>query len=117
MESIISGRVSRTTHSLCSRSAIWILLLALAAPVFGQLTVTGYNGVSATISSSGAWTVSVAHPAWKFSGSTGAPVYASRIDSGTDDLGAFQELAFDYTISSKSRSGSIRVYPGRPVVL
>ncbi len=40
-----------------------------------------------------------------------------RSDTGADTLGGFQELAFTYAIGASSRSGSIRVYSARPLVL
>src|SRR5439155_25194325 len=60
---------------------------------------------------------SLANPAWQFRGATGATVYNLRIDAGADNLGTYQEIAFDYSISSSGRSASIRAYSGRPAVL
>ncbi len=93
------------------------LVFSLVAPAFGQLTVTGYKNATATLSPNGAWTLSVPAQNWKFSGSAGSAAYASSINTGTDNLGAYQELAFDYQTGPSSRSASIRVYPARPVVL
>ncbi|MES1261570.1 MAG: hypothetical protein ABUS49_07540, partial [Acidobacteriota bacterium] len=82
-----------------------------------QLTITGYGGATAFVSPNGAWNVSVPGPYWNFSGNIGAPAIAARFASGTDGMGAYQEIAFDYRIGGGSRTASIRVYEGRPAVL
>ena len=69
------------------------------------------------MAASGVWSVSAPNPGWGFGGSLGTKAVASYIDSGTDNLGGYQELAFSYTISGSSRNASIRVYAGRPIVL
>jgi hypothetical protein len=93
----------------------FLILGAFVGPIFGQLTATGYNHASATLASTGAWAISA--QGWKFGGSTGSAVYASTINTGTDNLGAYQELAFSYSISASSRSAFIRLYPSRPIIL
>jgi len=92
-------------------------LMALGVPAFGQLTISGYHQTSATLSTNGSWSISVSAPVWKFAGSVGSTVSAATIDTGTDNLGAYQELAFSYSISSSSRTASIRLYADTPVVL
>jgi hypothetical protein len=92
-------------------------VLALSGPAFGQLTVAGYGQVSATLATNGAWSIFIPGTEWRFGGSAGSTIYAATIDGGADNLGAYQELAFSYSISTSSRSASIRVYADRPVVL
>jgi hypothetical protein len=92
-------------------------MLALALPAFGQLTVGGYNHVSATLGADGAWSVLIPATGWKIGGSVGLTAYATTINAGADKLGPYQELAFSYNVSTSSRNASIRVYTNRPLVL
>src|ERR1700733_9862801 len=91
--------------------------MALGAPAFGQLTVSGYSQVSATLASNGTWSIFVPATGWRFGGRVGATVSAAVINTGVDKLGGYQELAFHYSISTSSREASIRVYTNSPVVL
>ena len=92
-------------------------MAAFAVSAFGQLTVGGLNQVSATISYSGAWSIYVPGPNWQFGGNVGSKLSAANINSGADDIGAYQELAFLYSIASSNRSASIRVYANSPAIL
>ncbi|MEP6714399.1 MAG: hypothetical protein ABJC09_02420 [Terriglobia bacterium] len=98
---------------LVSRLAV-LLIIPFAGTLVGQLTVTGLRS-TATLSATGAWTITA--QGWNFGGTVGSAIYASTINSGTDNLGRYQELAFGYAVGSSSRSASIRVYPARAVAL
>src|SRR5437660_1630575 len=101
-----------------NRAAIFVSLgLVFAGALSAQMTIAGYNGLTVSASSNGIWSMSIPNPAWQFRGATGATVYNLRIDSGADNLGIYQEIAFDYSISSSGRSASIRAYSGRPAVV
>jgi hypothetical protein len=91
--------------------------MALGAPAFGQLTVSGYNQVSATLATTGAWSIFVPAAGWRFGGRVGSTVSSATINTGVDNLGDYLELAFLYSISTSSREASIRVYANLPVVL
>jgi hypothetical protein len=93
------------------------LLLASPFAVGAQLTIGGYRGLSATLNSTGAWSIMAPVSGWQFSGAVGGTVLAPRINAGTDRLGTYQELSFDYIAANSSRTGSIRAYSERPVVL
>jgi hypothetical protein len=93
------------------------LLAALGAAIPAQVTVTGFSGVSASLQANGNWSVFVPAQSWTFSGSLGANAPGAHADSGTDDLGSYQEIAFAYSVSGNPRAGAIRLYPDRPVVM
>jgi hypothetical protein len=104
--------------TLLARFAATAALASLGAiPSLAQTTATGYNNVTATVSGNGAWSISVPATGWHFAGSLGASALAPHINDGTDTLGAFEEVAFTYSIASSSRSASIRLYAGRPLAL
>src|SRR5689334_8251666 len=88
-----------------------------AFPAFGQLTVAGYNRVSATLDGGGAWSLLLPGSGWKIGGAIGSAPYAATVNTGADILGAYQELAFAYSLSASSRRASIRIYANRPVAL
>ena len=91
--------------------------LGLACSASAQLIAEGKSGVRASVSSNGSWSVYVPNPSWNFTGQLGAGTRSLRNNRGTDQLGAFEEVAFEYSVGSSSRSASIRVYPESPVVL
>jgi hypothetical protein len=93
------------------------LVCAFSLPLNAQLTINGFSGLTASLSASGAFSVNIPGPQWQFLGSLGNTPFNSRIGTGTDNLGAYQELAFDYSIGPGNRSGSIRTYAGRPLVM
>jgi hypothetical protein len=88
----------------------------MAGAASAQMTANGYSNASASMANNGAWTVSIPGMNWKFAGTLGATALAPHINTGTDNVGAYQEVAFSYSVSTSSRSGSIRVYAARPVV-
>lgn len=90
---------------------------ALAGFANAQLAVNGFNGLTASISNNGAFAVSIPNPWWTWGGTVGTAVSNARIDTGTDNLGGYQELTFDYAVGVSSRSGSIRAYGTRPLVM
>ena len=92
-------------------------LLVLGVPAFPQLTVAGHNQVSATLATDGTWSIFIPGSNWKFGGNVGATVSAATINTGVDNLGAYRELAFFYSLSTSSRNASIRVYSDSPVIL
>lgn len=65
---------------------------------------------------SGSWTVTFLDPAWTFSGSVHGQVSNIQESSGVDALGAWHQVVFDWA-DPTARSGAIRAYAGRPVVL
>ena len=111
---ILSRR--KRANCLSGYLCVLALLTLFTGSAFGQIAASGYEGVTASVATSGAWSVSVPAQGWRFAGSLGASA-AAHVDSGTDNLGAYQEVAFSYSISGNARTGSIRLYPNRPVVM
>lgn len=93
------------------------LVLAFASGASAQLTIYGFNNLTAQVSPKGTFLISIPNPAWQFSGTVGAPITNSRIGTGTDNLGGYQEIAFDYVAGATNRTASIRTYPSRPMIL
>ncbi len=75
------------------------------------------SGITATVNSDGTYTIQTSQPAaWTFTGSVGHPVTGQSTISGSDAIGAYQEVDFSYT-DTVARSASIRVYQNSPNVL
>src|ERR1700681_3083319 len=71
-------------------------------------------GLTASVSPDGAYQVNVNDYGWAFTGAIGRPVRNIAVSNGTDAVGSWFEIGFDY---DPSRSSAIRLYNGSPVVL
>ena len=63
----------------------------------------------------GTYTVTARDPAWKFSGTVGAPLTDVKVTKGQDKLGGYQEVSFQWNTGT-TLHGAIREYDARPVV-
>jgi hypothetical protein len=82
-----------------------------------QLTVAGYDGATAAVFANGLWQISVPGPQWTFAGNLGSPAVAAHVNSGSDALGGYQEIAFDYAVGVSSRTASVRLYQAQPAAV
>lgn len=99
------------------RFASALLPVLLALPAAAQISASGFQGATASVSNNGTWTVAVPGPQWQFAGTVGTAALAPHIVDGVDSLGAYEEVAFSYAISAAPRTAAIRVYRDRPVIL
>jgi hypothetical protein len=91
---------------------------AHAAPTIPAAGSAAVTGASASVSANGTYTVTTASPAFTFTGTVGATatnISASR--AGSDAVGAYHEIDFQYTAGGYARTASIRTYDSLPVVL
>jgi hypothetical protein len=89
---------------------------AHAVTVTPHASVTG-SGITASVNSDGSYQIQTQQPAsWTFSGTVGRAVTRQSRTSGTDAIGAYQEVDFSYT-DSAHRTASIRVYQNTRIVL
>jgi hypothetical protein len=87
-----------------------ILLLSSALPAAAQPAA---GAVDVSVDPSGRYEVRFTSPAWTFVGDVGRPLKDVRSNDGSDGVGVFHEVDFDYA----ARSSGIRVYRDTPVVL
>lgn len=74
--------------------------------------------LTVTVKATGFYTILVQSPAWTFSGRIGHPLSNITVTSGSDGVGPYQEIDFNYVDSnSASRGGGIRAYNSCPVAL
>ena len=84
------------------------------------------SNITVTVDSSGAYSVLAQGPQWVFAGDIGRPVTGITVNSGTDNIGDYQEIDFNYTMDASTAGGvlqgtprqaGIRAYDEKPIVL
>lgn len=113
-----------TVHPLAIKhiAKVVLVLSMLSTHAPGSQTTThvaaikSFTGITLTVTSSGTYTISSTSPSWIFGGSIGQSLATRAVTRGDDALGNYSEISFTYNGSS-ARSGSIRAYDSKPVVL
>jgi hypothetical protein len=103
-------------------SAILSVLVGSIVPCLSQvpdptfpLGITNGIGVSCVVGSNGVYSVVFLSPAWTFAGNLAQGLTGRAVNSGTDAIGAYSEITFNYT-SAVPHSAGIRLYNNSPVV-
>ena len=106
-----------------SRRFVLLTVIALSfpwlfgiAPLRASTTIPGAPGLTVTVESSGAYNIAIANPAWNFGGRTGFPLFNISSASGTDAMGPYNEISFDFQ-SDAPRHAAIRAYFNQKAVL
>jgi len=74
--------------------------------------------ITVSIDPGGTYTVVSQTPAWTFGGNIGRTLTNIVTNTGSDTLGSYQEIVFNYQDhSGSSRGGGIRTYDSKPIVL
>lgn len=98
-------------NSLRNVTVLFATLLTVSLPAAGKA-----EGLTATVDPDGTFLVTSRDPAWRFGGALGRALTGIVTTDGTDDLGTYHEIAFDYT-EGGARHASIRTYAERPAAL
>jgi hypothetical protein len=97
-------------------AAVLCVQIALSPAVLIGQNLETQSGLALSVDvPSGYFRIDYYPCAWRFSGRAGSPLGNLRSQSGSDSLGGFSEVSFDY--SGGARRGTIRVYDRQPVVL
>jgi hypothetical protein len=80
-------------------------------------SVTNSAGLSITLNPDGNYAVQSALPAWTFGGGIGRPVKKAAPGSGSDSLGQYQRVSFEWMDGLSPMGGEIRLYNDQPLVL
>ena len=104
------------------RAAMAVLpLFSLAPAVQAASLPPSASGVAVSVDeATGNYTITDRAPAWTFTGSVGAPLSAVKTTAGRDNVGAYQEIAFQWQSGQPDHQpykGTIRRYAARPVLL
>jgi len=102
--------------SLKSIVRSFVLLLAPSMVALAESVTEPSTGVTLTLDSGGDYSVASVNPPFHFAGTLYALAGKIAVGSGTDNLGRYQEIAFEYELSGP-RTGSMRTYAGKAVVL
>src|SRR5205807_599208 len=74
--------------------------------------------ITVTVKPSGAYTIVAKTPAWTFGGNIGQTLTNIITTTGSDRIGSYQEIDFNYRDkNASSRVGGIRTYNGKPIAL
>ncbi len=92
------------------------LVCLFATPLQAAVSAQGLNGLTVSVNSSGAYDILFAAPAWRFGGDIGSPLSNLTQAAGSDALGPYAEVTFDYALDAPRHAG-IRVYSNRQAVL
>ncbi len=87
---------------------------ATTAGLPGAVIVTNSTGASVAIGSNGIYQVSFTSPAWVFMG-TVSNLANRATDSGTDAIGSYSEITFNYA-NAVGHAAGIRIYHNSPIV-
>ena len=90
--------------------------LALLSSVWASATLTTPLGVTVSVRDSGSYTVETLNPAWSFGGDVGFPLSNVASSQGSDRLGSYVQLSFDFR-SDAPRHAYMRAYLERRAVL
>lgn len=108
--------VSRTLRLLFVALLLALFVLVSPPSFVTGVTFTSPAGVSVLVTSGGAYSIRALSPAWTFGGNIGKSLANMTVHAGKDHIGSYQEITFTYQAST-ARSGAIRVYDSKPVVL
>jgi hypothetical protein len=93
-----------------------LALVSVGLNVSGATSIQNSNGVAVSVEADGSFDITVRPPAWRFGGDIGSPVANATVGTGSDLLGGYREISFDFN-SGGPRHAAIRSYSGRPAVL
>lgn len=100
----------------CRVACVLAGLVTLVTPGYSSTSVFGSQGLSVSVDPSGAYQIQLQSPAWSFAGSVGVPVYNLAVNYGSDAVGGFGEISFDFQ-SDALRHAGIRVYQNHQAIL
>lgn len=105
---------------------MWASASGSAAAAAATTISTRCSHVTVTVDPSGAYSVVAQGPQWVFAGDIGRPVSGITDNPGTDNIGDYREIDFNYTVDAStaggvvqaaSRQAGIRAYDEKPIVL
>lgn len=113
---------------LSSKQMIWLLLVAFLLSTFGLRSLTfvkatgtitiSSQDITVSVDPKGIYTIVSKTPAWTFGGKINAALNNIGVNTGSDTIGSYQEIDFNYKdINGSARSGGIRNYDSKPIVL
>jgi hypothetical protein len=84
-------------------------------PTQTEVTEPG-TGITLSVDTEGPYSVALENPSWTFAGDLERPLQNVIVNEGSDAIGSYKEITFEYDDACQ-RTGGIRTYADRPVVL
>jgi len=94
----------------------FLLLLSISPLCAASATISGADGLTVNVQSSGVYTINLTNPAWRFSGQTGFPLSNLYTAVGSDAMGPYQEITFDFQ-SDAPHHAAIRAWFNQMAVM
>ncbi len=91
-------------------------LVAFSMPAPAATVVWGAQGLAVSVDPGGTYDIQLQNPNWDFGGSIGAALLNLTVATGTDVVGDYYEISFDFQTDAL-RHGAIRTYQNHQTVL
>jgi hypothetical protein len=103
---------------LCSRALFLpsVFLLCFSGSLEASISILGAAGLTVTVDPSGSYDIQAQNPSWHFGGNTGHQLSNLASTNGTDAVGQYSEISFDFQTDA-SRHATLRAYWNRMAVL
>lgn len=100
---------------------LWFATLAFSCDVLAAASnpwhIESAAGITVELdAATGHYTFGMPRPRWDFAGDLGGPAEELAVNRGSDRLGSFQEISFQW-MPARRLSGTIRLYDAQPAVL
>ncbi len=103
---------------LLSKWTAAVSLLLFGATNSAAVVISNSVGVTTSFDATGTYVITASSTTGYFGGSIGQPASNIAVNSGTDGIGAYAEISFNYTSSnSAAHLGAIRQYNNQAIVL
>lgn len=93
-----------------------VMVLALAPALTAATSIWGAKGLLVSVDPAGWYDIQLREPAWDFGGALGVPLTDVAVAAGTDRLGDYREIAFDFQTDAP-RHAAIRAYQNQQAIL
>jgi len=98
-------------------SAFIAFVLLISAPIEAATISEAASGLTLSVSPDGTYQINVPNSAWTFAGKVSGPPGQLQQGTGTDGVGAYDEITFQFADGGTAKQAGIRVYQQKPVVL
>lgn len=93
-----------------------LLFVALTGGLTGATVSEPLTGITLRVDRAGQYSITAQNPDWTFAGDIGRPLMNLTLAAGTDTLGDYDEIIFQY-VEGVLRQAGIRTYRNKPAVL
>ena len=110
-------RFTRCSRRIAAANPAVCLFLGLTTVYSAPLRVPASSGITISVDPNGSFEIDSTQPSFHFGGSVGTPLGSIVSTSGTDGIGNYQKISFQFASNGVPTAASIRAYHSRPVVV